>query len=108
QENGRVTHKEKILLRDIQAGDVLQVAAGEAIPADGIVIVGGSSVSDAAFTGEPYPSFRGPGSRVLAGAHNHDGELLVQAASTPDEFLISRIGRLYEEATSYRPRWSLI
>ena len=107
-DNGRVLHTETILLADVRPDDVLQVQAGDAIPADGVVVAGSSSVSDAAFTGEPYPSFRSPGSRVLAGALNHDGALLVRATSAPQDVLIAQIGRLYDQASSYKPRWSLL
>lgn len=107
-ENEEILEQEDIPLASILAGDILQVEAGAAIPADGIVVAGSSSVSDSAFTGEPYPSFRSPGARVLAGAMNHDSTLLVRAATAPEDFLIAQIGRLYEQATRYRPRWSLL
>lgn len=100
--------RECVATCELRAGDLLLVQADEAIPADGIVIAGTSSVSDAAFTGEPLPSLRTPGSRVLAGAMNHDNVLLIRASCAPQEFLISQIGRLFEEASAYRPHWSLL
>ena len=107
-EGEQICERQNVPMASIKPGDVLEVQAGEAIPADAVIIRGASSVSDAAFTGEPYPSFRGPGARVLAGALNHDALLLVRATSAPQEFLIAQISRLYEQATSYRPRWSLL
>lgn len=95
-------------LNCIVAGDVLRVLPGEAIPADGVLLEGSASISDSAFTGEPLPVLRVPGERVLAGALNHDGTLRVQAACAAPDFLIAQLARLHEEATAWRPRWSLL
>lgn len=100
------TTDEKVALATVARGDVLRVRPGETIPADGIVTQGSSGVSEAAFTGEPLPQTKQPGSRVLAGALNHDGELLIRVRSTPEKFVIRQIASLYEQASSYRPRWS--
>lgn len=102
-----IDKKESVAADQIHEADLLLVQAQEAIPADGIVVDGASSVSDAAFTGEPLPSLRCAGARVLAGAMNHDSALLIRASSNPQEFLIAQIGRLFEQASAYRPRWSL-
>jgi len=90
----------------IRKDDLLRVIPGAVVPADGIVVTGRSAVSEAAFTGEPMPVSKSPGSRVLAGAMNHDGELLVRADNTPEQFLIRQIARLYDQASQYKPRWS--
>jgi len=95
-------------LDSVVAGDVLRVLPGETIPADGILLEGTASISDSAFTGEPLPVLRTPGARVLAGAMNHDGTLLVRASSAAQDFLIAQLARLHEDATAYRPRWSLL
>jgi len=95
-------------LGSVVAGDVLRVLPGETIPADGILVEGSASISDSAFTGEPLPVLRLPGERVLAGAMNHDGTLRVQATCAASDFLITQLARLHEEATAYRPRWSLL
>jgi Cu2+-exporting ATPase len=99
---------EPVPLRSIMTGDVLRVLPGETIPADGILLEGSGSISDSAFTGEPLPVLRTPGARVLAGATNHDGSLLVRASCGADDFLIAQLARLHEDATAYRPRWTLL
>ena len=97
---------ERVKLADVGIGDILRVKAGDTIPADGIVVQGHSGVSEAAFTGEPLPQSKEPGSRVLAGAINHDGELLIRVRTTPDQFVVRQIAKLYEQASLYRPDWS--
>lgn len=102
-----IDKKECVASEQIREADLLLVMAEEAIPADGIVVDGASSVSDTAFTGEPLPSLRCAGARVLAGSMNHDSALLIRASSDPQQFLIAQISRLFEQASAYRPRWSL-
>lgn len=102
-----IDKRECVAFEQIRETDLLVVQAQEAIPADGIVIDGTSSVSDTAFTGEPLPSLRCAGARVLAGSMNHDSALLIRASGNPQQFLIAQIGRLFEQASAYRPRWSL-
>ncbi|MDO8270304.1 MAG: heavy metal translocating P-type ATPase [Gammaproteobacteria bacterium] len=100
------SNEETVPLRDVDVGDLLRVLPGETIPADGVVVNGRSSVSDSAFTGEPLPSVRQPGARVLAGATNHDGELVIRASTQQQDFVLTQINRLFEQASQYRPHWS--
>ena len=100
------SNEETVPLRNVDVGDLLRVLPGETIPADGVVVSGSSSVSDSAFTGEPLPSVRQPGARVLAGATNHDGELVIRARTQPQDFVLAQINRLFEQASQYRPQWS--
>ncbi|MDT8429681.1 MAG: heavy metal translocating P-type ATPase [Pseudomonadales bacterium] len=95
-----------IPLQAIQAGDILLVAAGDTIPADGTILSGSASISEAAFTGEPLPLLKTVGDSVLAGAINHDGELLIRARCEPSGFLATTLARLCEQASLYRPRWT--
>jgi P-type Cu2+ transporter len=101
-----VSTDQRIALSSVSAGDILRVRPGETVPADGVVIRGTSGISEAAFTGEPLPQHKEPGSRVLAGALNHDGELLIRVRCAPEKFVIRQIATLYEQASLYRPRWS--
>jgi Mg2+-importing ATPase len=44
-------------VRGIVAGDIIQLAAGDLVPADGIMIeVNGAQVNESLLTGEPYPA----------------------------------------------------
>ena len=49
-----VDGKEEIIrAEDVRKGDILRVLPGETIPADGVIIMGETSVNQAVMTGEP-------------------------------------------------------
>lgn len=95
-----------VTVEALQTGDLVQVLPGETIPADGTVITGSSAVSEAAFTGEPLPLLKQPGGRVLAGAVNHDGELILRVKCPVEDSVLMQISRLNDQAASWRPHWA--
>lgn len=98
----------RVPVERVNIDDVVAVRPGEAVPVDGIVVDGTSSVSEAAFTGEGKPVTKAAGARVLAGSDNLDGELDVRTTTTYDNFVITKIARLYRESSSYKPRFSQV
>jgi len=90
--------EEKVPLGDLQPGDLVRVRPGERIPADGLVVDGGASVSEAEITGESLPPFRGEGARVSACTLCLDGSLLVQVERTGADTTVGRLVRRVEEA----------
>jgi heavy metal translocating P-type ATPase len=87
----------EVPLADLRPGDRLRVRPGQRFPADGAVIEGSSSVADAAFSGESAPRPCRPGDRVLAGAVNGEGGLLIQAEQVGPDILLQRIIDLVED-----------
>ena len=71
---------EQVMAADLQRGDVVLVRPGETIPADGQVIEGESSASEALLTGESAPVQKRPGVSVTAGAVNIESPLLIESA----------------------------
>jgi len=56
---GRVTERP---VRDIVPGDIVELHAGDLVPADGIVLASrGALANEAILTGEPYPAEKRPG-----------------------------------------------
>lgn len=98
----------RVAVQQIAAGDILIVAPGESITADGIIVSGATSVVEAAFTGESKPVSKTVGMRVLAGTDNLDGAIKVRASAGYADFAISKISALYQESTSYKPRFAMI
>jgi P-type Cu+ transporter len=86
----------------ISAGDTLRVRPGGRIPVDGIVIDGESSVDESLMTGEPLPVEKSEGSRVVGGAVNTTGTLLMKAERVGNETLLAQIVRMVGEAQRSR------
>ena len=60
----------EVPIEAVRPGDLVEVRAGDSIPADGNVLEGESSVNRALLTGESQPTAVGPGSAVHAGTVN--------------------------------------
>jgi Cd2+/Zn2+-exporting ATPase len=86
----------------VGVGDVLVIRPGDRIPLDGEVMAGGSTVNQAAITGESVPVEKGPGDEVYAGTINERGALEVRVTRVASETTLSRIVALVEEAQSKR------
>ena len=90
--------EERVAIEALRPGDLLRVRPGERIPADGTILEGTASVSEAEITGESVPIPKGPGAPVSAGTLNLDGALLVEAQRTGTGTTVARIARMVEEA----------
>ncbi len=85
--------------------DLVEVRAGEVLPADGVIEIGESTVDASLLTGEPRPVEVAIGSVVAAGTVNGPGVLRVRVGKVGEE---SRVGRLMQqvtEASTQRSAW---
>ncbi len=99
--NGREV---EIPVEELQVGDVFIVKPGQAVPTDGIVIKGHSSVDQSPVTGESIPVAKKEGDTVFAGSINQEGALEVRATKTFADNTISRIIQMVEEAQERKGR----
>ena len=90
--------------RLLQYGDTINVPADTQIPTDGIVINGVSEVDESMITGEANLIPKKAGTKVVAGALNHQGVLLVRLTRLPSENTISQIARMTDEALASKPK----
>ena len=79
-------------------GDVFVVRGGEAVPVDGAVVAGGSSINEAMLTGESLPVAQAVGDKVFAATVNGDGVLRCTATGVGSHTLLAGIIRLVEQA----------
>lgn len=84
----------------LSIGDVVEVAPGEAIAVDGVIVEGGGYVEQTSVTGEPQPVSRQPGDRVLAGSWSVDGVLQVRVQAGRGERVLDGILHTLRQARS--------
>jgi Cu+-exporting ATPase len=94
--------EQDVPLDQIVKGNRLRVRPGEKIPADGIVLEGGSSIDESMVTGEPIPVEKQKGDRVIAATINGTGSLIMQAERVGAETLLSQIVQMVGEAQRSR------
>jgi Cu+-exporting ATPase len=90
--------EKEIPLSQVKVGDVVVVRPGEAIPVDGVIHEGESTVDESMLTGEPIPVDKGPGEKVAAGTINGEGRLIFEARKVGKDTALARIIRLVQEA----------
>ncbi len=85
---------------ELNQGDVIEVAPGARLPADGRIISTGASFDESALTGESIPVERFTNEPVMAGAVVVDKVVQLTITSKQGENAIDRILHLIEEAES--------
>lgn len=94
--------REEVAINTLQPGDVIEVAAGGRLPADGKLVSGFASFDESALTGESIPVERATGEKVPAGATSVDRLVTLEVLSEPGASAIDRILKLIEEAEERR------
>ena len=88
----------EIPAEEIRVGERFIIKPGGAIPTDGVIRKGRTSINEATVTGESMPVEKGEGDTVFAGTMNETGALEVEATRTFRDNTISRIIHMVEEA----------
>jgi Cd2+/Zn2+-exporting ATPase len=94
--------RETVAQAELRPGDVIEVAAGGRLPADGRLLSGFASFDESALTGESVPVERQQGEKVAAGSTSVDRLVQLEVISEPGDSAIDRILRLIEEAEERR------
>jgi P-type Cu2+ transporter len=87
----------------LRPGDYIRVAAGAALPADGAIVEGRSSIEEALLTGESWPRAKAPGETVLAGSINRESPLIIRVSAVGEATKLGALGRIVERAANERP-----
>ena len=94
--------RKTVAITTLRPGDVMEVAAGGRLPADGTLITANASFDESALTGESIPVERETGEKVPAGATSVDRLVQLTVLSEPGDSAIDRILKLIEEAEERR------
>ncbi len=94
-ENEIEVNTEEIILEDI-----VIIKPGGAIPVDGIIIEGNSSVDQSSITGESIPVEKQIGDNVVSGTINKNGILKIRPTKVGENTTLSQIIKLVEEASN--------
>jgi len=93
---------EQVLLDQVHVGDRMRVRPGEAVPVDGSVTEGTSSVDESMVTGESMPVAKKVGAKVIGGTINGTGALVMTAEKVGGDTMLSRIVHMVADAQRSR------
>ncbi len=99
-ENGR----EQVPLARIEAGDIVRIAPGEPVPADGRLLDEPAAFDESLLSGESTPVRKSPGAAVYAGSLCVEQPARVEVTRIGADTRLSELARLVEDAQAARPR----
>ena len=99
---------ERVASERLRTGDLVLVAAGERVPADGRIAAGRSSIDRSVVTGEAEPVAVRSGDAVFAGTVNLDAALRIEVTAAGRDTLLAEIVRLMETAEQGRARFVVL
>ncbi|MBX9869831.1 MAG: cation-translocating P-type ATPase, partial [Burkholderiaceae bacterium] len=94
---------EQVDASHLQINDIVLVAAGETIPADGIVLEGQSACDESMMTGESKAVSKQIGDALMAGTINLQGALVMRAERVGQATQLSALIGMMENAAMEKP-----
>jgi heavy metal translocating P-type ATPase len=94
---------EEIDSRAVRQGDIVEIRAGDNVPADGKIISGYASLDVASITGESVPQEAGPGTLIFGGAINLNGLLRMEVTHTGEQSTLGKVIALMKDAERAKP-----
>ncbi|MHA3891325.1 heavy metal translocating P-type ATPase [Acinetobacter sp. GXMZU3951] len=82
----------------VKQGDILQIASGEQIPLDGVVVEGKTYVDEAMMTGEPVPVKKQVHDSVIGGTVNQQGSIRIQTTAVGANTTLAKMIQTVAEA----------
>ena len=110
-EQGRIIENgiEKMTpIQQVQKGDILRVLPGEAVPVDGEILSGNTSIDQSIITGESLPIDKEVGDHVFCGTINCFGAIEMEATKVGEDSSLHKLIRLVQEAENNKAPTQLI
>ncbi|TES92141.1 MAG: copper-translocating P-type ATPase [Candidatus Cloacimonadota bacterium] len=93
----------EVAIEDVQINDIVVVKPGEKFSVDGDVIEGESYVDESMITGEPIPTLKKKGDRVVGGTLNKNSVIKLKATKIGKDTVLAQIINLVEKAQGSKP-----
>ncbi|MFH1748026.1 MAG: cation-translocating P-type ATPase [Planctomycetota bacterium] len=90
--------EEEVEAHALRTEDIVLVRPGDNIPADGVIISGGSAINEANITGESLPVEKETGADVFGGTSNVTGALQIRVTKVGHDTTLGRVQDLILEA----------
>ncbi|SNY70900.1 heavy metal-(Cd/Co/Hg/Pb/Zn)-translocating P-type ATPase [Enterobacter sp. CC120223-11] len=87
----------------VRKGDVVEIRAGDNVPADGKILSGFASLDVASITGESVPQEAGPGALIFGGSINLNGLLRMEVMHTGEQSTLGKVIALMKDAEQAKP-----
>ena len=88
----------------LAVGDIACIAAGDAVPADGILLDASARFEEALLTGESHPVLHAPGDTIYAGTVCREAPARIRVEQVGAGTRLAELESLVERAQSHRPR----
>ncbi|MBK8002112.1 MAG: cation-translocating P-type ATPase [Verrucomicrobia bacterium] len=95
--------EQEVPLEEVRVGDLVRIRPGGRVPVDGEVESGESDVDESLITGEPIPTEKRKGDRIVSGSLNGHGTLLVRVSVVGEESFLRQVIRSVEDARALKP-----
>ena len=95
--------REIVPVASLAVDDIACIAAGDAVPADGVLLDGAASFEEALLTGESRPVEKTAGAPVYAGTVCRNRAARVRVTHVGATTRLSQLVRLVEQAQAHRP-----
>ncbi|KAF1717205.1 heavy metal translocating P-type ATPase [Pseudoxanthomonas wuyuanensis] len=95
--------RQSVPVSALLAGDVVRVAEGDGVPADGVLLSDQAAFEEALLTGESAPVQKRAGADVYAGTLCLQRPARLQVTQTGAGTRLSQLARLVEQAQAHRP-----
>lgn len=96
--------REQVPVAALAAGDIVQVPAGETVPADGELLDAGTAVDESLLTGESTPVAKVAGDTLFAGSTCRESAARLRVTRTGADTRLSQLTRAVAQAQANRPR----
>ncbi|GAB2661156.1 heavy metal translocating P-type ATPase [Arenimonas aestuarii] len=96
--------REQVPVSALATGDVLQVGAGDTVPADGELIDDAAALDESLLTGESAAVAKTAGDMLYAGSACREAPLRLRVTRTGADTRLSQLVRAVDRAQSTRPR----